>query len=324
MSINNRRTEQTPKNQNGFLRLFGSLDLQTIITFIFMLVGGAFGYYKFILERSVPANIQLSLDTTVIPPDKADKTKLDLATELDDTKMIPISFTIKANNDSNFRDLTLHRNLWFAFGWKYIPKSEAERSAKARIYDLHRLAELLYGNPVLYEKHLEMDKMMNPAEKIEEINKLNNWISHKGETPLERYDDATKRRLAEYNYLRELIGVGDAFSKGDLTPGQKIEVTHVIPVPVNKKYQAIEIRILLPTSEPGRRADFFGLWGYTNEILKVDPILFEFQDRGKISSPSMLPQLCPTNQCEILNKQQQRNLRYQSQVITSQIWLPKQ
>lgn len=285
------------------------------------LTGGGFAFYKFVLDRSVPANIQLSLDASVAAPIEKGKPALS-GTEYqsESSNMIPLTFTLKASNDSHFRDLKIHNNLWFAYGWKYSTQGSTVKPGSSRIYDLHRQAEYLYGDPSLYEKHLKKSDQLSESEKSSYIQEIEDWL-RKNKLPPGRIDDATKRRLAGYTYYRDLVGVGNAFSPSELKPGQQIEARHVIPI--SRDYDVVEIRVLLPTSEPGRRQDWFGLVGKTDTSLKVELLTFSYVDRTKRINPVLIPRMCGDSKCVPLSESQMKNLRYQSQTITSQLWIPK-
>lgn len=316
-------TAENKNSERSALRLLGGFLISNwaIIT---GLVGGGFAFYKFILDRSVPANIQLSLDASVVvPKDKTAPVSPGTSGQGQQSRVVPVTFSVKASNDSHFRDLKIHDNHWFAYGWKYVTEGSSIKPGPKSIYDLHRQAEYIYGGRALYEQHLEQSDQLTPSEKAEYLQEIEAW-EKTGKLPPGRIDDPTKRRLADHRYVRELIGVGSAFSpRIELKPGQQIQATHVMPM--SQYYDAVEIRVFIPTSEPGRRQDWLGLIGKTDKDLIVELMTFDPIERARRSNPRLVPRMCNKNktECASLSEQQMKNIGYQSQVIVSQIWIPK-
>jgi hypothetical protein len=318
----NSKSNQKGRNPRGRVSQVLAKFLVSNWAIITGTLGGGFAFYKFILDRSVPANIQLSLDTSV--ESKKEQGQTDAAHSKksgDGIDVEAVAFSVKASNDSPFRDLKIHDNFWVAYGWDYSAQGGVSSQDSRQIYDLHRQAEYIYGDPILYAQHIKKTNKLLPADKSRYLKQVEDW-QKKGKIPPGRIDDATKRRLAGYSYLRELIGVGTVFSPdSELRPGQQIEAHHTIPV--DPSYDAVEIRVLMPTSEPGRRQGWLGLVGKTDEILEVSLMTFDYGDRAQISNPQLMPRMCEGVKCLTLSERQMKNLRYQSQVITSQIWLAR-
>jgi hypothetical protein len=76
----------------------------------------------------------------------------------------------------------------------------------------------------------------------------------------QKTSDATKRRLEDFAYTRSLIGVGTLFGNNVLKPLEEITSEQIIPV-LNGKYDIIEVRVYVPTTDAYKRPGLFGLVG---------------------------------------------------------------
>lgn len=198
------------------------------------IITGSWVIWKFLFDISVPVNIVVSLDSKVDPSLNGEASRI----AANNKNILPVKFSISAKNISGRKTLNIYNPVWIAYGTTLLsPRAKwAERNDEIAL-----LAEREYGHPRLYQQLREARGLpLDPG---------SNMTS-----------DATKRRLEDFAYTRSLIGVGTLFGNSILKPLEEITSEQIIPV-LNGKYDIVEVRVYVPTTDANRRLGLFGLVG---------------------------------------------------------------
>jgi len=198
------------------------------------IITGSWVIWKFLFDISVPVNIVVRLDSKVDPSSNGVGSKK----TANNQKILPVKFSIGAKNISGRKTLNIYNPVWIAYGTTLLsPRADwAERNDEIAL-----LAEREYGHPGMYQqlrkaRGLPVDPMS------------------------QKTSDATKRRLEDFAYTRSLIGVGTLFGNNVLKPLEEITSEQIIPV-LDGKYDIIEVRVYVPTTDANKRPGLFGLVG---------------------------------------------------------------
>ena len=198
------------------------------------IITGSWVIWKFLFDISVPVNIVIRLDSKVDPSSNGVTSK-DKANE---KKILPVKFSISAKNISGRKTLNIYNPVWIAFGTTLLsPRAKwAERNDEIAL-----LAEREYGHPGMYQQLRKARGL--PLDPVSQI-----------------ISDSTKRRLEDFAYTRSLIGVGTLFGNSVLKPLEEISSEQIIPV-LDRKYDIVEVRVYVPTTDANMRPGLFGLVG---------------------------------------------------------------
>lgn len=224
------KTEERPTSDDARIHSF-------IKDWWFLIAGiitGSWVIWKFLFDISVPVNIVVRLDSRVDPLSNGEGSKIAAS----DKKILPVKFSISAKNISGRKTLNIYNPVWIAYGTTLLsPRAEwAERNDEIAL-----LAEREYGHPRMYQQLRKARRL--PLDPVSNIT-----------------SDATKRRLEDFAYTRSLIGVGTLFGNSVLKPLEEITSEQIIPV-LNGKYDIVEVRVYVPTTDANRRSGIFGLVG---------------------------------------------------------------
>lgn len=216
-----------------------------------ILIGGlssaVWVFWRFLFDISVPVNIVVDLDSRVdeLSPLKGGSLNPEIQ------KILPVKFSITAKNISGRKTLNIYNPVWVAYGTTLL--SPREKWAEIND-DMAVIAEREFGHPRRYQQ----------LRKLRDLGQDSNFRVAV---------DATKRRLEDFAYSRSLIGVGTLFGNSELKPLEEIKSEQIIPV-LRGKYDLIEVRVFIPTTDGDRRRGLFGLIGPKQEKDDINAYLF--------------------------------------------------
>lgn len=263
------------------------------------LAAASWGIWKFFFDISVPVNIIVDLNSRV---DHSAPLAAPIAAtaeaDLSSGRVTPVRFSVTAKNISSRKTLNIHNPVWIAYGTNiYYPRKKYASSNDS----LPVLAEREFGTTYLMNGH--HDSRNKSA------------------------DDASKRRLLDHAYGRTLIGVGTLFGNDTLKPLEQIKAEHVIPV-ISGQFDILEVRVMIPTTDAGKRLGPLGWFGsevshekvkaYLNmhlpgdKNMQVNPSFIFYRNFGGASGQERL---------EIMDLEQKKNIGASFQVSLSQLWL---
>lgn len=277
--------------------------------------------HGYLTTRSVPVNINVQLESAVLAA--STEAKLSPPAQqlaADREQMLPVSFGVEVENTSSYKTLLLHNPLWVAYGWMLFNRNDYANTDAASGLPLEpsevwirRQIEREFGDLGFYKQYLaKARKSMTTEEFNEELNLTDNSIVH----------DATKRRLSDHYYVRNIIGAGKLIGNPKLFPKEKVTATHIIPS-VRGRYDIIEVRVIIPTTNEYRRR-FLLSQRLTTDDVKAIMTLYEPYDRDKPTNPNMYfcrPIKSYDETCELLTLQERSEMGAHIQYSFSQLWV---
>jgi len=266
------------------------------------LITSSWVIWKFLFDISVPVNIVVKLDSKVDALSNVEISKM----TTNDKQILPIKFSASAKNISGRKTLNIYNPVWIAYGTTLLsPRAKwAERNDEIAL-----LAEREFGHTRRYQQ-LRKARGMS----IDSVSKI--------------YSDSTKRRLEDFAYSRSLIGVGTLFGNNELKPLEEITSEQIIPV-LKGKYDIVEVRLYVPTTDANRRLGLFGLVGPMPDKDSINAFLasrsFDKSDLALPPKISMSFFRIGTDGVPIsdwpISKQEQDALGAQIQTSSSQLWV---
>jgi hypothetical protein len=174
-----------------------------------------------------------------------------LAVTKSDVYVSPVRIKFSAENQNNFKQLRIVNPIWMAFGYTL----EAPVDGK--------------GIPINKSNQISPSKF---ASMVNETfgNSVKNSELRNGD-----------RRLVDFAFRKELIGIGRVLGNSDITPHQILRSEYILPVP-RGKYDFVHIRVMLPTvydTNDSERTEAIINFNANDSAKNIEPQMSFIQDK---------------------------------------------
>jgi hypothetical protein len=180
----------------------------------------AWGVYQFQYAHSIPVNISVGVSTAV---DKQEKNE-DTAVSLGLKSTIPITISVNAKNQNNWREIAIRDPIWLAYG-------------------------IMLGPAI--DKNGKFSSKVSEETLIKKINEQCIGCRY-GSTGNFQYFG--EKSLLEYSYAKTFLGAGHLIGNELIKPGEEIQSKQIIVVP-RGKYDYIQLRAFIPTIYQSNKID---------------------------------------------------------------------
>jgi hypothetical protein len=153
--------------------------------------------------RSIPVNISVRLESDVLTSENdAGDLKSAATDQTAAGPILPVQFSLEAENVSDFRTLLVHNPIWVAYGWKmygsklfYSEEDIEKKKIESADQRIRRQIEREFGDLDSYKSVIKSDTSLPSQERDKELDLSNQEIQR----------DATKRRFTDHVYTRSII-----------------------------------------------------------------------------------------------------------------------
>jgi hypothetical protein len=204
--------------------------------------------YVYWTDRSLPVKVNVMLVSQV---DSLGLGEGGLAVTKSDVYVSPVRIKFSAENQNNFKQLRIVNPIWMAFGYTL----EAPVDGK--------------GIPINKSNQISPSKFASMVNKT-----FGNSVKN---SELRNGD----RRLVDFAFRKELIGIGRVLGNSDITPHQILRSEYILPVP-RGKYDFVHIRVMLPTvydTNDSERTEAIINFNANDSAKNIEPQMSFIQDK---------------------------------------------